>query len=40
VAFFIPCHRVLQQSGNIGGYLWGTTRKHAMHAWESARCLS
>jgi len=39
VAFFIPCHRVLQQSGNIGGYLWGTTRKHAMHAWESARCL-
>ena len=39
-AFFIPCHRVLQQSGNIGGYLWGTTRKHAMHAWESARCLS
>ena len=40
VAFFIPCHRVLQQSGNIGGYHWGTTRKHAMHAWESARCLS
>ena len=23
VAFFIPCHRVLQQSGQIGGYLWG-----------------
>ncbi|MDG1818833.1 MAG: methylated-DNA--[protein]-cysteine S-methyltransferase [Porticoccaceae bacterium] len=40
IAFFIPCHRVLQQSGNIGGYHWGTTRKHAMHAWESARCLS
>jgi AraC family transcriptional regulator of adaptative response/methylated-DNA-[protein]-cysteine methyltransferase len=37
IAFFIPCHRVLQQSGNIGGYHWGTTRKHAMHAWESAR---
>jgi AraC family transcriptional regulator of adaptative response/methylated-DNA-[protein]-cysteine methyltransferase len=37
VAFFIPCHRVLQQSGNIGGYHWGTIRKHAMHAWESAR---
>ena len=37
VAFFIPCHRVLQQSGNIGGYRWGVTRKHAMHAWESAR---
>jgi AraC family transcriptional regulator of adaptative response/methylated-DNA-[protein]-cysteine methyltransferase len=37
VAFFIPCHRVLQQSGQIGGYLWGETRKHAIHAWESAR---
>lgn len=40
IAFFIPCHRVLQQSGNIGGYHWGTTRKYAMHAWESAHCLS
>lgn len=37
VAFFIPCHRVLQQNGKIGGYLWGETRKHAIHAWESAR---
>ena len=37
VGFFIPCHRVLQQSGGIGGYLWGETRKHAIHAWESAR---
>ena len=37
VAFCIPCHRVLQQSGKIGGYLWGETRKHAIHAWESAR---
>ena len=37
IAFFIPCHRVLQQSGQIGGYHWGVTRKHAMHAWESAR---
>ena len=37
IAFFIPCHRVLQQSGHIGGYHWGVTRKHAMHAWETAR---
>ena len=37
VAFFIPCHRVLQLSGQVGGYLWGETRKHAIHAWESAR---
>ena len=37
VAFLIPCHRVIQQSGKIGGYHWGETRKHAMHAWETAR---
>lgn len=37
VAFLIPCHRVIRQSGHIGGYHWGLTRKHAMHAWEAAR---
>jgi AraC family transcriptional regulator of adaptative response/methylated-DNA-[protein]-cysteine methyltransferase len=37
VAFLIPCHRVIQQSGKIGGYHWGETRKQAIHAWESAR---
>ena len=36
LAFVIPCHRVIQQSGGIGGYRWGTARKHAIHAWESA----
>lgn len=38
VAFLIPCHRVIQQSGRPGGYHWGETRMHAIHAWESARC--
>lgn len=37
IAFLIPCHRVVRQSGGIGGYRWGETRKHAMHAWESAQ---
>jgi AraC family transcriptional regulator of adaptative response/methylated-DNA-[protein]-cysteine methyltransferase len=37
VAMLIPCHRVIQQSGKLGGYHWGETRKHAIHAWESAR---
>lgn len=37
IAFLIPCHRVVRQSGAIGGYRWGETRKHALHAWESAR---
>jgi AraC family transcriptional regulator of adaptative response/methylated-DNA-[protein]-cysteine methyltransferase len=36
-AFIIPCHRVIQQSGKLGGYHWGETRLHAIHAWESAR---
>lgn len=34
VAFLIPCHRVIQASGNIGGYMWGSTRKSAIIAWE------
>jgi AraC family transcriptional regulator of adaptative response/methylated-DNA-[protein]-cysteine methyltransferase len=37
VAILIPCHRVIQQSGKLGGYHWGETRKQALHAWESAR---
>jgi len=37
IAFLIPCHRVIRHSGNIGDYHWGETRKHAIHAWESAR---
>jgi AraC family transcriptional regulator of adaptative response/methylated-DNA-[protein]-cysteine methyltransferase len=37
VAFLIPCHRVIRQSGQLGGYRWGETRKHAIHAWEAAR---
>jgi AraC family transcriptional regulator of adaptative response/methylated-DNA-[protein]-cysteine methyltransferase len=36
VAFLIPCHRVIQQSGALGGYRWGETRKYALHAWEAA----
>lgn len=36
-AFIIPCHRVIQQSGKLGGYRWGETRLHAIHAWETAR---
>lgn len=38
VAFLIPCHRVIQSSGNTGGYMWGSTRKTAIIAWESAKC--
>lgn len=37
VAFLIPCHRVIQNSGLIGGYMWGPTRKTALIGWESAQ---
>ncbi len=36
VAFLIPCHRVIQSTGNIGGYMWGPTRKTAIMGWEAA----
>lgn len=36
VAFLIPCHRVIQSSGQIGGYMWGTTRKSVIIGWEAA----
>ncbi|MGS3151971.1 bifunctional transcriptional activator/DNA repair enzyme AdaA [Aeromonas sanarellii] len=37
VALMIPCHRVIQQNGKLGGYHWGETRKQVIHAWEAAR---
>ncbi|MDA4743662.1 MGMT family protein, partial [Enterobacter hormaechei] len=37
VAFLIPCHRVIQSTGKIGGYMWGPTRKTAIIGWEQAR---
>ena len=40
VAFLIPCHRVIQSSGTLGGYMWGTTRKAAIIGWEGAKIYS
>lgn len=40
VAFLIPCHRVIQSSGNIGGYMWGPDRKQLMIGWESSQVYS
>ncbi|ARS38573.1 cysteine methyltransferase [Sphingobacteriaceae bacterium GW460-11-11-14-LB5] len=37
VAFLIPCHRVIQSSGALGGYHWGLNRKTAMIGWEAAK---
>lgn len=35
VAFLVPCHRVIQATGALGGYRWEVTRKRAMLAWEA-----
>lgn len=37
IAFLIPCHRVIQSSGQTGGYMWGSTRKSAMIGWEACK---
>lgn len=37
IALLIPCHRVLQSTGLIGGYMWGSTRKKAIIGWEAAQ---
>lgn len=37
VALLIPCHRVIQQSGALGGYRWGATKKLMVQTWEKMR---
>lgn len=39
VAFLIPCHRVIQSTGLLGGYMWGPTRKAAIIGWEAAKTI-
>ncbi|MBP5980265.1 MAG: methylated-DNA--[protein]-cysteine S-methyltransferase [Halomonas sp.] len=37
IAMWIPCHRVIQQSGALGGYRWGLPKKQMVQAWELAQ---
>ncbi|MFA6277974.1 MAG: methylated-DNA--[protein]-cysteine S-methyltransferase [Pedobacter sp.] len=37
IAFLIPCHRVIQSSGNFGQYHWGQVRKSILLGWEAAQ---
>lgn len=39
VAFLIPCHRVIRNSGVIGQYHWGSARKTAILGWEGAKAI-
>ena len=36
LAYLIPCHRVIRETGVMGNYRWGAIRKRAMMAWESS----
>lgn len=37
VAYLIPCHRVIQSTGQSGNYYWGPVRKSAIIGWEAAK---
>jgi AraC family transcriptional regulator, regulatory protein of adaptative response / methylated-DNA-[protein]-cysteine methyltransferase len=34
IAFVIPCHRVIRETGVLGHYHWDPIRKRAMIGWE------
>src|SRR6185503_3855701 len=36
LAFLIPCHRVIRETGIVGDYRWGHERKRLILGWESA----
>jgi len=36
LAYLIPCHRVIRETGVIGDYHWGQIRKRALIAWENS----
>ena len=36
ISFLIPCHRVIRESCELGGYRWGLERKMAILGWEAS----
>lgn len=35
VGYLIPCHRVIRESGTLGGFRWGLERKSLLLGWEA-----
>jgi AraC family transcriptional regulator, regulatory protein of adaptative response / methylated-DNA-[protein]-cysteine methyltransferase len=40
VGYLIPCHRIIRESGELGGYHWGLDRKTVILSWEASRAIS
>lgn len=37
VGYLIPCHRVIRESGELGGFRWGLDRKTVLLGWEASQ---